>query len=319
MMSVQVAKSLMKKWEAFPPPPGENAGEFQEVFRHAIFVNGTEAQRKAIMLASSESKYRNELTYPWDHYFGTTDLAPLLRGKAVLDLGCFTGGRGAAWFERYQLGFLTGIDVKQEFIDAATQFARLKKIAAEYRVAQGERLPFEDNTLDAILSYDVFEHVQNVRHTLGECHRVLKKGGRLFVVFPGYFHPTEHHLALATKLPCIHYFFSGETLVRAYNEILEERGEGAYWYKRQSPQMEPWERGNTINGTTLAQFRRFIRERDWNVVLHARKPIGSIGRNASQMRALALLSRPFGVAANIPGLSEMFLHRITYILQKGGS
>ena len=317
MMNVQLAKSLMKKWEAFPPPPGDDAGELQEVFRHAIFVNGTEAERKAIMLASSESKYRGELAYPWDHYFGTTDLVPLLRGKAVLDLGCFTGGRGAAWFERYKLGFLTGIDVKQEFIDAATQFARLKKIAAEYRVAQGEQLPFEDNTLDAILSYDVFEHVQNVRYTLGECHRVLKKGGRLFVVFPGYFHPTEHHLDLATKLPCIHYFFSGETLVRAYNEILEERGEGAYWYKRQSP----------ANGTL---GERQYDQRDHartvpplhprtrlNVVLHSTKPIGSIGRNASKSRALALLSHPFGVAANIPGLHEMFLHRITYILQKG--
>jgi len=318
MMNVQLAKSLMKRWEAFPPPPGENAGEFQEVFRHAVFVNGTEAERKAIMLASSESKYRNELAYPWDHYFGI-DLAPLLQGKVALDLGCFTGGRGAAWSERYKLGFLTGIDVKQEFIAAATQFARLRKIPADYRVAVGEELPFEDNSLDAILSYDVFEHVQNVQYALGECHRVLKKGGRLFVVFPGYFHPTEHHLALATRLPCIHYLFSGETLVRAYNEILEERGEEADWYKRPSPQMEPWERGNTINGTTLAQFRRFVRDRDWKVVLHSRKPIGSIGRNVSKVRALALLSRPFGVATNIPGLREIFLHRITYILQKGES
>jgi len=318
MMSVQLAKSFMKRWEAFPPSPSVDAGELQEVFRHEIFVNGTDAERKAIMLESSQSKYRTELAYPWDHYFGR-DLAPLLQGKVALDLGCFTGGRGAAWFERYRLGFLTGIDVKQEFIDAARQFAHLKKISAEYSVAHGEELPFEDNALDAILSYDVFEHVQNVRYTLGECHRVLKKGGRLFVVFPGYFHPTEHHLALATRLPCIHYFFSGETLVRAYNEILEERGESAYWYKRRSPQMEPWERGNTINGTTLTQFRRFIRDHNWKVVLHSRKPIGSIGRNVSKLGALALLSRPFGVATNIPGLREMFLHRITYILQKGES
>ncbi len=318
MMSVRLAKSLMKKWEASPPPPSENAGELQEVFRHAIFVKGTEAERKAIMLESSASKYRSELAYPWDHYFGT-DLAPLLQGKVALDLGCFTGGRGVAWFERYKLGLLYGIDVKQEFIDAARQFAALKRIRADYRVAQGEELPFEDDTFDAILSYDVFEHVQNVRYTLSECHRVLKNGGRLFVVFPGYFHPTEHHLALATRLPCIHYFFSGKTLVRAYSEILEERGEAAYWYKRSSMQMEPWERGNTINGTTLAQFRRLIREHDWKVVLHSRKPIGSIGRNASKLRAMSLLSRPFGVATNVPGLREMLLHRITYILEKDGA
>ena len=318
MISVQLAKSLMKSWQAFPPSPSTDVGELQEVFRHAIFVNGTEAERKAIMLESSESKYRSELAYPWDQYFGM-DLSPLLQGKAVLDLGCFTGGRGVAWFERYKLNFLTGIDVKQVFIDAAKQFAALKKISADYRVAEGEELPFEDNSLDAILSYDVFEHVQNVQFTLRECHRVLKKGGKLFVVFPSYFQPTEHHLSLATTLPCIHYLFSAETLVQAYYEILEERGAAANWYKRSSPRMEPWERGNTINGTTLAKFRRLMREHDWKVVLHSRKPIGSIGRNASKVRALALLSRPFRVASNIPGLCEIFLHRITYILQKGGS
>lgn len=318
MTTVQLAKLLMKRWEAFPSSPSANVGELQEVFRHTIFVNGTEAERTAIMLESSESKYQTELAYPWDHYFGI-DLSPLLQGKVALDLGCFTGGRGVAWFERYKLNFLTGIDVKQVFIDAATRFAALKKIPADYRVAQGEELPFEDNTLDAILSYDVFEHVQNVQFTLGECHRVLKKGGRLLVVFPSYFHPTEHHLALATRLPCIHYFFGARTLLQAYNEILEERGESACWYKRLSPHLEPWERGNTINGTTLAQFRRFIREHDWKVVLHSRKPIGSVGRNASKVRALALLSRPFGLMTNILGLREVFLHRITYILQKGGS
>jgi len=161
--------------------------------------------------------------------------------------------------------------------------------------------------------------VQDVRHTLSECYRILKKGGRLFVVFPSYFHPGEHHLSLATRLPCIHYFFSGQTLVRAYYEILQERGDSAYWYKRSSPQLEPWEKCNTINGTTLAQFRGFLRERAWKVVLQSRKPIGSIGRNASRSRVGALLSGPFGIAASVPGLQEIFLHRITYILEKGES
>ena len=313
--TLQLAEFLMKRWEAFPPSPSTEVGELQEIFRHTIFVNGTEAERKAIMLKSSESKYRTEQAYPWDYYFGI-DLAPLLRGTVALDLGCFTGGRGVAWFERYRLDYLMGVDVKQVFIDAAMQFAAFKKIAAEFRVARGEKLPYEDNTLDAILSFDVFEHVQNVQQTLQECYRVLKPGGRLFVVFPSYFHPKEHHLSLVTQLPCIHYFFSAATLIQAYNEILHERGEAANWYKRQSLPLEPWERGNTINGTTLAQFRRFIEGHNWKIVLHSKKPIGSIGRNVSKTRAFEVLSRPFVPLTFIPGLQEMFLHRITFILEK---
>jgi SAM-dependent methyltransferase len=315
MLSVQLAKSFMRMWEAVPLSPDDRVGELQEVFRHRVFVNGNEAARKAIMLESSRSKYQSELAYPWDHYFGR-HLAALLRDKVALDLGCFTGGRSIAWFERYGLRFISGIDVEQEYIDAATQFAALKNVPARYQVAQGEALPFQDGELDAILSFDVFEHVQDVRGTLQECHRILKKGGRLFVVFPSYFHPTEHHLALATRLPGIHYLFSGRTLVRAYHEILEERGEAACWYRRRSPQLERWERGNTINGTTLARFRRFISEGDWRVLLHSTKPIGSIGRNASKLRGAALLSPAFGLAARLPGLREIFLHRITYILEK---
>lgn len=315
MMSVQLAKSFMRMREAIPASPDDRVGELQEIFRHRVFLDGTETDRKAIMLASSQSKYESELAYPWDHYFGR-DLAPLLADKIALDLGCFTGGRSVAWYERYGLRCIHGIDVEQEYIDAAAQFAASKHIAARYHVAKGEQLPFEDDQLDAVLSFDVFEHVQDVQRTLRECHRILKPGGRLFVVFPGYFHPTEHHLALATRLPGIHYIFSGKTLVRAYHELLEERGAQSYWYRRRSPQLERWERGNTINGTTFAKFRKLITGTEWKTLLHSTKPIGSIGRNAAKLRTAAVLSPAFGLAARVPGLREIFLHRITYILEK---
>lgn len=318
MMSVQLAKSVMRMWETVPTAPDEGVGHLQEVFQHRAFLEGSEERRKTIMLESSRSKYEQEITYPWDHYFGQ-DLAPLLRGQEALDLGCFNGGRSVAWYERYDLRFIQGIDVEDEYIEAATQFAALKNVPARYQVARGEHLPYETQSLDAILSFDVFEHVQDVRKTLAECRRILKPGGRLFVVFPSYYHPTEHHLALVTKMPGIHYLFSGKTLVRAYYEILQERGDAAYWYKRNSPQLHPWERGNTINGTTLAKFRRLIREGGWKVLLHSTKPIGSIGRHATRMRSAALLAPAFGVAAKLPGLQEVFLHRITYILEKDGT
>lgn len=317
MGSVQIARFLMKKGDAVPTSPEDEVGELQEIFRHAIFLNGSETEQKAIMLKSSQSSYKSELEYPWDHYFGV-DLSPFLRGKVALDLGCFTGGRGVAWFERYKLDHLIGIDVKQTYIDAATQFAAMKKIQADFAVAKGEALPFEDETIDAILSYNVFEHVQDVQRTLDECYRVLKTGGRLFVVFPSYFHPTAGpHLSLVTKLPCIHYFFSSETLIKAYCEILEERGSDAHWYKRHSPHLESWERGNRINGTTLAQFRKFLRKNNWEIALHSRKPIGSIGRKISKKRVLPVISRLFYPLTLVAGLQELFLHRITYILEKG--
>lgn len=45
-------------------------------------------------------------------------------------------------------------------------------------------LTFQDNSFDAILSFDVFEHIPNVNLALSECFRVLKNGGKLLLSVP---------------------------------------------------------------------------------------------------------------------------------------
>lgn len=322
MMAVALAKRLMRMREVVPVAPTLEeylgaTGEGPEVFRHAIFLNGSEADRRAIMMKSSTCKYESEIAYPWDEYFGT-DLRPMLEGRTALDLGCFNGGRGVAWFERYRLAHLSGIDIDPVFIQAAEQFAARRQVPADYRVAVGEHLPYGDAAFDAVLSFDVFEHVQNVAQTLAECRRVLKPGGRLFVVFPGFFHPTEHHLSLVTSVPCLHWFFGPRTLVRAYDEIIAGRGDGASWYRRSHPELQAWERGQTINGTTLGGFLRLVRASRWTVVLHSRKPVGSIGRNVSRRRGIGRLARPLGMLTSVPLLREFVLHRNTFILERRG-
>jgi SAM-dependent methyltransferase len=315
MNTVGLAKAIMKLREARPASPLGEIGTCQELFHHERFVRAADAERRAIMLASSQKKYAEELAYPWDNYFGV-DLTPYLTGREVLDLGCFNGGRSVAWSERYQFKRLLGIDVAPEFIDAATQFAQSKRVDARFEVARGETLPLASQSVDAIVSFDVFEHVQNLRQTLSECQRVLRPGGRLVVVFPSYYQPVEHHLALATRIPGLQYLFSGATLTRAYYEILRERGSDAQWYWRDAPELAAWEKGNTINGTTYRAFGKLIREGGWKVVMNSRAPIGSIGRNASRKLSYRLMSRLFVPLTALPGLQEIFLHRVTYILEK---
>lgn len=47
-------------------------------------------------------------------------------------------------------------------------------------------LSFEDNSLDIIVSNDVFEHIPNIFQALKEAYRVLKKNGMLLVSIPFY-------------------------------------------------------------------------------------------------------------------------------------
>lgn len=318
MHAAQVAKFIMKISEKHPVFARESIGTLQEVFNHKVFLNGTEAEKREIMLRSSASKFENEMTYPWDNYFDT-DISSFLAGKTVLDIGSFTGGRSAAWFERYKLKHITGVDVSQLYADAANHYASIRGINADFRFAVAENLPFMDEAFDAILTFDVFEHVQDLRKSLTECFRVLKSGGRLFLVFPGYFQPIEHHLGLVTSMPCLHWFFNGETLVKAYKDILNERGESAYWYRRATGSLESWERGHTINGTTLSQFRKMMSSMNWRIVHQSRKPIGSIGRKVSKSPLVRTASKLLMPLTFTPGLQEIFLHRITYILEKQGT
>jgi len=313
-ITTRLAKAVMKLREVTPDPA--NTGGLQEVFNLRSFREAPQAVRDEIMSQSSQAKYREEVEYPWDAYFDI-DITALLGGKHALDLGCFNGGRGAAWYERYRLSRITGIDVDQVYIDAATRFAAAHGIRARYTVAQGETLPFPDASFDAILSFDVLEHVRSVSATMKECYRVLKPGGLFLLVFPSYFQPNEHHLGMVTRFPGIQCLFSGRTLIRAYSEILAERGESAYWYRRRSDEPAPWERGHTINGTTLARFRVILRELDWRIIHQSRKPILTIGRNMSRSalnRFTGTLLTPFTF---VPGMQEVILHRLTFVLQKG--
>lgn len=308
------AKFLMKLVEVTPNLSIESAGLLNEIFRSDLYRDATEATQREIQLKCARAKYHDEAAYSWANYFGMP-IEPILRNTVCLDLGSFTGGRGIFWAERYKIKKLYGVDIDETYIAAAKLLAHEKKVDTDFRVSRGEKLPFVDEFFDCIVTFDVLEHVQSVTSTLEECYRVLKPGGHMLLVFPSYWQPIEHHLGLVTRLPAIHWLFSGKTLINAYDEILAERGDNAHWYRRSEPQ-QPWERGNTINGTTMAVFRSILRGQDWEVVHQSRKPIFSIGRNLVKKPYLSLIGRLLVPLVYLPGLEELLLHRITFILRK---
>lgn len=55
----------------------------------------------------------------------------------------------------------------------------------------GENMPFEDNSLRAIVMVNVFHHIPNARAFLREAQRVLKPGGKIVMVEP-YYSPWSH-------------------------------------------------------------------------------------------------------------------------------
>ncbi|MFC1903316.1 class I SAM-dependent methyltransferase [Chloroflexota bacterium] len=312
-MKRAIIKKLMKISEVFPAP--DNYG-LKELFFHPSFTEADAEKRGDIMLKSARWNHDNEVQYPWDRYF-RFDLASLLKDKVVLDLGCFTGGKSIAWAERYQVKKMYGIDPSDVFIEAARKFTEEKGLEAEFRVSVGEELPFENEQFDAILSFDVFEHVRNLKDVLLECRRVLKKGGVLLSVFSGYFHPFEHHLNGVTQTPFLHYLFQGRELVAVYNEIIDERGDEATWCRRSPRDLEPWEKCNEINGTTRRKFARLVKETDWRVRYRGRVALGRAGgRTVAKIPLAKFVSYVLQPFALLPLLDEVFCQPIVYALEK---
>lgn len=308
-----IIKKLMKLCERYPSIEDYH---LCEVYNHRTFTEGTHAERILIMLKSSSNAYLDEKNNKTFELLFNYDFSTL-KGKTVLDVGCFAGGRAVAWAERWQLEKIYGIDIVDNHIKAAQNFADMKGIDAEFVCAMGERLPFRDRMFDAIVNYDVLEHAQDVRMALKESYRVLKDGGKIFIAFPSFYGLADHHLGRVTLTPLIHIIFSGEDLIAVYNEIIKERGEEAVWYSRKIQKLEAWEKGNTLNGMSSNRFAKIIKETDWKIIGEYHNPIlKDMSKRYWPIRLLRTMLYPL---AGLPFFKEFISTRIVYILEKKGN
>lgn len=115
----------------------------------------------------------------------------------LLDFGC---GDGEFVYEFRKQGLQAyGIDIEDFYTDVQQQCREEELVTADeelfYTLDMNDyRLPFADDTFDCIVSFYVFEHVQNWQQALAEIQRVLKPGGVCLHIFPSKYCPIEPHL-----------------------------------------------------------------------------------------------------------------------------
>jgi SAM-dependent methyltransferase len=103
-------------------------------------------------------------------------------GKAVLDIGCGSGGVTLHLARSNPTARFTGFDVEQPVIDHAARRARDEGLDGRAGFVRGDPgpLPFPDKAFDIVFSKDALIHVADKDSLFAEVFRVLKPGG-LFV------------------------------------------------------------------------------------------------------------------------------------------
>jgi ubiquinone/menaquinone biosynthesis C-methylase UbiE len=177
------------------------------------------ATRQEVEAARSDPKQANILYHDWeastyDEKWSISydercidyarDRFELVAGRngwpyaTALELGCGTGF--------FSLNLVSGgviapdglavTDISPGMVSVAVRNAKNLGFEVEGRVADAERLPFDDDSFDLVVGHAVLHHIPDLDQTMREILRVLKPGGRF--VFAG--EPTRHGEYLARRL-----------------------------------------------------------------------------------------------------------------------
>jgi SAM-dependent methyltransferase len=107
------------------------------------------------------------------------DLVSGASGKRALDVGTGTGQ-----FALYLAGsgfVVTGIDLAKNMISHAKQNAGKHKLDIDFQIGDAERLEFEDNTFDVVVSRNLLWTLSNPQKAIFEWRRVMKPGAILII------------------------------------------------------------------------------------------------------------------------------------------
>ncbi len=143
-----------------------------------------------------QSRYKNS-----DFWFrAKKDLIKILMLKVckesknldILNLGAGTGD-DLKILSKYGNIYVT--DIEKKALDSIKGNFYFEK-----RVADACNLPYQDNFFDIVVSFDVFEHIQDDAKAVSEVYRVLKKDGNLVFTVPAFqFLFSSHDKALEHK------------------------------------------------------------------------------------------------------------------------
>ena len=106
------------------------------------------------------------------------ELCHIGEGKHVLDVGCGVGVTPCFIAKRYGCR-VVGVDISEGMIERSKERAKREGVAdrVEFRLADAQDLPFEDDLFDAVFTESVTALPEDKQRAVNEYVRVTKPGG----------------------------------------------------------------------------------------------------------------------------------------------
>lgn len=249
--------------EAFSLPPNKVGKEIQE-----------NTQREM------SGKELNLLNHEFDGFDNW------IKGKSVVDFGCGLGFQSAALANAGTKSVL-GIDINQEYIDYANEYAR-KNVKTNSAIRFVTEISDQDSaSYDLVISKNAMEHYTSPYEAIESMRKLIHVDGSLMITFgPPWYSPYGSHMHFFCKLPWVNILFSEKAVMRVRAQY---RDDGAEKY-------EEVESG--LNKMSLSKFEKLCREQDL---------IASY-KKYSCIKGMDYLGA-------IPFLRELFVNRVTVILK----
>lgn len=226
----------------------------------------------------------------------------IFSGKAVLDMGCGASGK-SLYYLSIGAEKVVGVDIVPHYKEEAEAFAKELGFEDRFTFILGDalNLPIDENTFDVVIMNDFMEHIYDPRGAIREALRVLKPGGRIYINFPPYYHPTGIHMSDVIGIPWVHMLFSEKTLIAAYKDLVKGLpDEQERLSLRFSTDDQGREYISYLNKMTIRKFHGIVKEMGLNLHWYQEIP----------------LRRYFALFAKVPVLKEMFVKMCACVIVK---
>jgi len=144
----------------------------------------------------------------------------LKTGISVLEIG-MGWGRDALWFASSGCN-IVALDIGGKYCKAVKENFKRGEFWNDNAVvlrADGQNLPFKENSFDLVFCKALLHHVPNIRQMITEMHRVLKRNGAVAVLCePNNLNPLWHIAKFLTR--SLHFRF----YILAPGEFTEKEG-----------------------------------------------------------------------------------------------